>query len=156
MRRNLWKFVLSFLAGNLSLYLLYKHKFTKKAVDDKNKRYLQLFDKWMILTERGDTIKKFFMEKNIKEIAIYGYGNIGKHLVTQLSDSDINIKFVIDRRKDSIIVNSIPCYQPSDNLPSVDAIVITPICEYTEIKNVLKEITSAELISIEDMIYDLL
>lgn len=156
MRRNLWKFVLSFLAGNLSLYLLYKHKFTKKAVDDKNKRYLQLFDKWMILTERGDTIKKFFMEKKIKEIAIYGYGNIGKHLITQLSDSDINIKFVIDRRKDSIIVNSIPCYQPSDNLPSVDAIVITPICEYTEIKNVLKEITSAELISIEDMIYDLL
>lgn len=156
MRRNLWKFVLSFLAGNLSLYLLYKHKFTKKAVDDKNKRYLQLFDKWMILTERGDTIKKFFMEKNIKEIAVYGYGNIGKHLVTQLSDSDINIKFVIDRRKDSIIVNSIPCYQPSDNLPSVDAIVITPICEYTEIKNALNEVTSAKIISIEDIVYELL
>jgi hypothetical protein len=156
MRRNLWKFILSFLAGNMSLYLLYKHKFTKKAVDDKDKRYLQLFDKWMILMERGDAIEQFFKEKNIKEIAIYGYGNIGKHLVTQLSDSDINIKFVIDRRKDSIIVNSIPCYQPSDNLPSVDAIVITPICEYTEIKNALNEVTSAKIISIEDIVYELL
>lgn len=92
MRRNFWKFVLPFAAGNLSLYLLNKRKFSKKGVDDKNKRYLQLFDKWMILTERGDSIKKFFAEKNIKEIAVYGYGNIGKHLVTQLSDSDINIK----------------------------------------------------------------
>ena len=63
MRRNLWKFILSFLAGNMSLYLLYKHKFTKKAVDDKDKRYLQLFDKWMILMERGDAIEQFFKEK---------------------------------------------------------------------------------------------
>ena len=63
---------------------------------------------------------------------------------------------MIDRRKDSIIVNSIPCYQPSDNLPSVDAIVITPICEYTEIKNALNEVTSAKIISIEDIVYELL
>ena len=156
MRRNFWKFVLPFAAGNLSLYLLNKRKFSKKGVDDKNKRYLQLFDKWMILTERGDSIKKFFAEKNIKEIAVYGYGNIGKHLVTQLSDSDINIKSVIDKRKDRIIANNIPCCQPSGNMADVDAIVITPICEYAEIKNVLKKSTSAELISIEDMVYDLL
>lgn len=156
MRRNFWKVILSFLAGNLSLYLFYKYRFIKKSVDNKEKRYLQLFDKWMILIERGDTIKKFFTEKNIKEIAIYGYGNIGKHLVAQLSDSNINIKFVIDRRKESIMGSNIPCFYPSDDLPSVDTIVITPICEYTEIKNALKKITSAELISIEDMVYELL
>lgn len=156
MRRNLWKFILSFLAGNLSLYLLYKYKFTKKAVDDKNKRYLQLFDKWMILMERGDTIEQFFKERNIKEIAVYGYGNIGKHLVKQLSDSNINIKYVIDKRKDSIVMDNISCYQLSDNMPTVDAIVITPICEYTKIKNALNEVTSAEIISIEDIVYELL
>lgn len=156
MQRDKEKIILSFLAGNLSLYLYYKIKSTNKNVDDKNKKYLQLFEKWLILAERGDSIRQFFEARNIKEIAVYGYGNIGKHLVAQLSGSDINIKYVLDKRKDCIITDNIPCYPLLGKIQSVDAIVITPICEYMEIKNTLKRVTSAELISIEDIIYELL
>lgn len=156
MIKNKIKCILSFLAGNLSLYLFYKLKDTKKVTDDKDKRYCRLFDNWLLLDERGNSLEKFFREKNIKEIAIYGYGNIGRHLVAHLSNSDINIKYVIDKRKNSIITDSIPCYQLSDNIPDVDAIVITPICEFTEINNTIKRFTDAEIISMEDIIYELL
>lgn len=154
--KNTIKWILSFVAGNLNLYLLYKLKDTKKDSDDKNKRYCRLYDNWLLLNERGDTFEQFFKDRNIKEIAVYGYGDIGRHLVAQLSDSNINIKYVIDKRKDSIITDSIPCYQLSDNMPAVDAIVITPVCEYSEIRNKLKGVTSAEIISMEDIIYELM
>lgn len=154
--KTVGKVVFPFLAGNISLYLFYKLKWNKKTADNKNKKYSQLFDNWLILTERGDTIDTFFKERNIKEIAIYGYGNIGRHLVTQLSDSDISIKYVIDKRKGGILTDNIPCYQISDKMPSVDAIVITPFCEYSQIENGLRGITPAKLISIEDIVYELL
>lgn len=150
------KCMLSFLAGNLSLYFFLKLKNTKEVGDDKDKRYCRLFDNWLALNERGDSFERFFEERNIKEIAVYGYGNIGKHLVAQLSGSDISIKYVIDKRKDRIATDGIPCCQLSENMPRVDAIVITPICEYSEINNRLKKVTSAELLSMEDIIYELL
>lgn len=150
------KYILSFLTGNLSLYLFYKFKNVKKVADDKDKRYCRLFDNWLLLKERGDSFEQFFKERNIKEIAIYGYGNIGRHLAAQLSNSDICIKYIIDKRKGNVITDSIPCYQLSDNMPSVDAIVVTPICEYSEIRNTLKRVASVEIISMEDIIYELL
>lgn len=155
-RDNKIKCMLSFLAGNLSLYFFYKIKNTKKNVDGKDKKYCRLFDNWMTLNERGETFERFFKEREIKDIAVYGYGSIGRHFVAQLSHSDIGIKYVIDKNKDSIITGDIPCYRLSDDMPKVDAIVITPICEYSEIRNTLKRVTSAEIISMEDIIYELL
>lgn len=151
---NKVKCILSFLAGSFSLYLFYRPQKAQGDADGKDKIYCRLFDNWLLLNERGDTVEKFFEERNIKEIAIYGYGNIGRHLAAQLSDSDIHIKYLIDKRKDSIITDGIPCYQMSGHMPGVDAIVITPICEYAEISNRLKKVTSAELISMEDIIYE--
>lgn len=153
--------IVSFLAGNLSMWLLYELRMVKKkmninTVGHKDKKYLKLFDNWLILIERGDCIERFLKEKNIKSIAIYGYGNIGRHLMIQLSDSDIQIKYVIDKNRDGILTNDIPCYLPTQDMPGVDAIVVTPICEYLEIKNSLEKFTQASIISIEDIIYELL
>ncbi len=156
MNGNGKKCILSFLAGNVSLYLFYKFRNMKKGVEDKNKKYCLLFDNWLILTERGDAIEQFFKTRNIKEIAVYGYGNIGRHLVTQLSNSDINIKYIIDKRKGGTMIDNIQCYRLSDRMPDVDAIVVTPICEYKEIKDILRKIVSVEIISLEDIVYELL
>lgn len=153
---NKIKYMLSFLAGSLSLYMFYKPKSIQRAANDKDKIYCRLFDNWLILNERGDTLEQFFKGKNIKEIAVYGYGKIGRHLVAQLSDSNIHINYVIDKRKDSMIADNIPCYQLSDHLPAVDAIVVTPICEFSEIRNKLRKVTSTEIISMEDIIYELI
>lgn len=153
--------IVSFFAGNLSMLLLHKLRMVKErvninAAEHKDKKYLKLFDNWLILIERGDGIESFLKEKNIKGIAVYGYGNIGRHLVTQLSDSGIQIKYIIDKNRDGILINDIPCYLPAKDMPDVDAIIVTPICEYLEIKNSLKKFTQASIISMEDIIYELL
>lgn len=153
---NKIKYMLSFLAGSLSLYLFYKPKNIQSAAGDKDKIYCRLFDNWLALNERGDTVEQFFKGKNINEIAVYGCGNIGRHLMAQLSDSNIHIKYVIDKRKDSMTADHMPCYQLSDHMPAVDAIVVTPICEYSEIRNELKKVISTEIISMEDIIYELI
>ena len=156
MSRDKKYFMYLFTMASLALCLHYEIK-SKKAMEiDKNKKYFKLYENWMILLERGDSVKRFFTERNIKEIAVYGYGNIGKHFIEQISGLDVSVKYVLDKRKVNILHSNIPCYQPSDDIPNVDVIVVTPICEYVQIKNTLKSLTSAEIISIEDIIYELL
>ena len=156
MSRDKKYFMYLFTMASLALCLQYWIKSKKAMETDKNKKYFKLYENWMILLERGDSVKRFFKERNIKEIAVYGYGNIGMHFIEQLSGSDVSIKYVIDRRKGDILTGNIPCCQPSDNIPNVDAIIVTPICEYPQIRDMLKASTAAEIISIEDIIYELI
>lgn len=156
MNGNRIKCILSFLAGCISFYLFGKLKSVPQRGNDKDRKYCQLFDNWLIITERGDKIEQYFNIRNIKEIAVYGYGNIGRHLITQLSHSNVHIKYVIDKRKGSIMTDHIPCYQLTESLEDVDAVIVTPICEYKEIHIQLKDRFSVPIISIEDIIYELL
>ena len=156
MDNNLIKCGLAFLAGTVCGFVFHKYKDSPKSGEDKNRKYSQLFDNWLILSERGEGIGTYFKERDMKEVAVYGYGNIGRHVITQLSYADIQVKYIIDQRKDGILSGDMVCYGMGDSLPDVDAVIVTPICEYGEIEERLQKRISAPIVSIEDIIYELL
>lgn len=45
----------------------------------------------------GRRTSLFLNEKGYKNIAIYGYGDIGKYLVSDLADSGISIKYIVEK-----------------------------------------------------------
>ena len=148
------KNIISFLLGNVSFYILNRYLHSKEHKDERDRRYCQLFDNWLVLQERADGIEEYFHARNIKEIAVYGYGNIGRHIVAQLSGTDITVKYVIDRSEGKDY--PIDRYRLTDRLPEVEAIIVTPICEYKQIKDELRNRGTWKMISIEDVIYELL
>lgn len=135
------------------------HFFEKKKVQGKNgekdKKARQLFDNWLVLAERGIGIEEYFHKKDIHKVAVYGYADIGNHLVVQLEDTDIEVRYIIDRRPCSP-TGGIEWYRPTDRLPAVDAVIITPVWEYDQIKEALQCEISGQIISIEDIVYELL
>lgn len=147
--------IVSFLLGNASFFLLSRFIYSNRSIDEKDKKYCQLFDNWLILNERGSRIEEYFHARGIKEVAVYGYSNIGRHLVTQLIRTDIKIKYIIDKRN-VIIEYGIDRYCLRDKLPEVEAVIVTPICEFQTIKKEVSDKVSCEVISIEDIIYELL
>jgi len=154
-RKNIKKYIWLLILECISFCFFNSFPYFRKNKEEKDKKNSQLFDNWLVIIERGEKIETYFQKNNIKEIAVYGYGNIGRHLVTQLLDTSINIKYIIDKRK-AVITGKIEKYSPKDNLPEVDAIIITPICDYNGIKDVLYDKISGKIISIEDIIYELL
>lgn len=110
-------------------------------------------DRWLALLENNVDISDYLKKYNIQTIAVYGFGYMGKHLITQIEKSDIQIKYLIDRR----IELHHPKYQvfsPKNVLPKVDAIVITPIASFYEIYEELKEKVDARIVSIEEIIFE--
>lgn len=83
-----------------------------------------------------DAINKYFRKESIETVAIYGYGVCG-HSFYQLSKNlDINVAYAIDRR--FLEEEQLSIYSPDEDLPKVDAILITLNDRSIEVEGFLK------------------
>ena len=103
---------------------------------DKFEQYMRLLDRWMEMRELNINVADYFKERNLCNVAIYGFGNFGKHLLWELEKSEINVKYIIDRQGKQLY-SELPIYLPEENLPDCDVIVVTPFWIYSDICNVL-------------------
>ena len=128
-----------------------------EQIIDKSKleRYFEILDQWMTMEEHGRTVEDYFLKRQWNNIAIYGYGKIGKHLYARLNNTSVNVEYFIDQYA-SIDENDIEIKRLSDDIPIVDVIVVTPILELEEIK---VELQNKEyiyrVVSMEDIMNDL-
>lgn len=81
---------------------------------------------WVEVKQEGKNLSEYFMRSGYKNIAIYGMSYAGETLVNELKDTEINVKYGIDRNADSIY-GEIDVVSMEDDLEEVDAIVVTAI-----------------------------
>lgn len=125
----------------------------KKAAD-KNYAMMLLFNQWLNTKQDDKSVIDYFHRENIKSIGIYGMGYVGDRLYYELKDSDIEVKYGIDRNADNIN-SDLEILSPDVNLPDVDVIVVTSIYYFYEIEAMLNEKTDITILSIEDILYEI-
>lgn len=123
-----------------------------KELSDKHLTLMLLLNEWLKIKQRGEDISDYFKKRNIKNIAIYGLSYVGERLYDELDGTNINIKYAIDRKINKTCKN-IKIISPGEELPEVDAVIVTPVFYYDEIKIGLQEKVTGQIISIEDIIY---
>jgi hypothetical protein len=102
----------------------------KKRYIKQEKRINQLnyfedvLEKMLNLYESGLGLEEKLKDMDCKEVAIYGLGKIGKHVVNQLSKTDIHIIYGIDKDAEDI-KEDFPIYKVEESLPQVDIIIVT-------------------------------
>lgn len=112
-----------------------------------------ILNQWLDLSQRGRKLTPFFDDNLIKNIAIYGMGALGERLYNELKDSEVIVKYAIDRiafqknRQDLKIYSS-----EEKTFPEIDAIVVTPVQDYWAIVSFLETKTGAVIISLEDVV----
>lgn len=121
---------------------------------NKFKKYFDLFDKWLEALERGKDISAFLRKYHYSKIAIYGMGVLGRHLYYALQDTDIEIIYVIDQNQ-QINSQGLKVYTMQDELPEVDAIIVTPVFAFEEIESKLSEKAEYPIVSLEEIIYEI-
>ncbi len=121
-----------------------------------SEKHLALFlmmNQWVAVKQEGKNLADYFTKRGYKTIAIYGMSYAGERLVEELKDSDIQIKYGIDKKADTIY-SDIDVVTMEDELAEVDAIVVTPIFFFDEIEEKLSEKTDCPIISLEDILYE--
>ena len=120
------------------------------------KKAMMCFDNWMTLRENNKRLADYLLRYDMKNVAIYGYGTLGKHLITELDslDSKISIKYIIDR---DVRLNHLKydIKQPEDILPEVDAIIVTPVDEFEKIYFELRKCVKSRIFSLLELTSEL-
>lgn len=125
----------------------------KQAEKEKFRIMYDMMDRWMRIKQRGENLQQYFHAYGYSKIAIYGMSSMGKLLLKELEQCDVEVLYGIDKNKN--ICDSIEMYTPDDELKNVDAIVVTAIAYYDDINNILKDKVSCRIISLEDIVYEI-
>lgn len=118
---------------------------------DKYKGLMHLLDLWLMKKQEGKRLIQYFEKNGIESIAIYGMSYIGERLYNELRDSHIEIRFAVDRNVNGIYTE-LKVFSPKDELPKVDAVIVTPIFYYDEIRETLMKKTDSKIISLNTVL----
>ena len=81
-------------------------------------------------------------------------GYVGERLYEELSNSDITVEYLIDKNAGNINTD-MKIFTPDEELPKVDAVIVTPVTFFDEIEEMLAGKIACSVISIEDILYEL-
>lgn len=121
---------------------------------DKFKGYYNLLNQWLQLKNEGKNLHTYFHDYNYKSIAIYGMGELGNRLYEELKDSDIEIKYAIDKNAESTY-SELNVIGIEEKYEEVDVIVVTAIFAFDEIEKELSLKVQCPVISLEDIVYEI-
>ena len=111
-----------------------------------------IFNDWMKLKHEGKSLQRYFDDNRMKTVAIYGFGALGQRLYEDLQGLEVEVAYVIDRNAENIKIDGLKVVTMEEELDLVDAIIITPIQFFMSIERDLENKSSAEIVSIEDVV----
>ncbi len=105
---------------------------------------------WLDITLKGVSIVDFFETNGLKDVVVYGYGDIGKKLIRELESSDkIRVVAVLDQ-KAMQLSGEIPILRPTDPIPKHDVMLVTVLdCNY--VRNTLGD-KSNNIVSFDEFL----
>ncbi|MDE6845120.1 MAG: hypothetical protein K2J99_05060 [Lachnospiraceae bacterium] len=136
----------------------FKQKKKDAATRDRLRKmgeFYELLLKWLEIEQKGHSIRSFFVENGYKTIAIYGMKELGERLFDELKDSEVEVKYIIDKQADTMYAD-VDIVTPEETLEEVDAIVVTAIHYMDEIEDMLEQKVEYPIISLEEVIDEVL
>lgn len=116
---------------------------------------LAAYEQWIEAFLNGKRISEYLLENNYHNVAIYGFGRLGKQLYRELLFSDVHVAYIIDlsfeRGKKSF--DGIRCFHPEEDLPEAELIIVTIPSEAKEIMANLRNKVQCQIKSIYDLLF---
>lgn len=86
----------------------------------------KLYSLWLTCIQNNIKVfSNYLLNNNFKTVAIYGYGDVGRLLHTQLINEGINVQYIVDRYVGMKENDSTRIYRIEEDLPKVNMIIIT-------------------------------
>lgn len=124
-----------------------------QAMSDKHFELFKMMNQWVYVKQEGKNLADYLLEHGYKKIAIYGMSFAGETLLHELENSDVSVVYGIDRNAVAIF-SSIDLYTPDEDIPEVDAVVVTTITFFEEVEKMLSGKLRCPIISLEDILYE--
>ncbi|WP_051200754.1 glycosyltransferase [Butyrivibrio sp. XPD2002] len=121
---------------------------------ERNRRIRNVLFNWVLLLQNEKFLNSFLDQNNYHRLVIYGYGILGKLLISKLENEKYDIIGIIDKKLHESTVNG---YNVLNNylsmLDEADVVIVTAISDFDEIKNLFS--SEVNIISLETILESL-
>ncbi len=125
-----------------------------KNLSDKHLMLFLLMNEWVKIKQKNKSVAESLIKQGYQKIAIYGMSYAGQRLCDELDGSGVEIVGCMDQKNGGMYLGH--RITSVDGIPdNADAIIVTPIFYFEEIKERLEGKTKAKIISLEEVIYGL-
>lgn len=125
---------------------------SKRQLSEKHLRMFKMMNRWVQMKQENRSVADYFYRNGYKKIVVYGMHYVGKTLIEELKNTDIEIVCGIDQNA-YVISEKIPLINKTEKIPDADVIVVTAIAEFDKIEDELKQLVRCPIISLEDILY---
>lgn len=108
-----------------------------------------LLIKWLSIRQKNVNLAEYLSKKGIHSIIIYGYGELGLMLKNELEQTECKVVGIIDRKISLPMIDGIKVYPPVIEERIADAVIVTAVSDYMDIRNNERAI---EFISLSELI----
>lgn len=115
---------------------------------------VKMYDRWITVKQRGRSVADYLTEQGYHSVAIYGMGVVGETLYDELKNTDVSVKYAIDKNAPKMFHDEIEVVSPDDELGKVDLIIVTSNFYFYEIEAGLREKTDMKIANFEDLLYE--
>ncbi len=123
----------------------------KDAEQKRFQMYCEEMCKWMELTQSGHFLDAYLKDNGYRSVAIYGVGKTGRLLLKELTDRGVGVLYIIDKLAEQRDFD-VAVFRMEDDLPEVDAIIVTPTYAFDDIWDALSKKTTNQIISLHEII----
>lgn len=109
---------------------------------------------WVHMHNEGKKIGAYLKKCGYDTVAIYGMKELGEELLYELKDSEVEVKYAVDRNADELCLDACNVYRPEEELEPVDAMIVTAVHWFDEIERDMKKKVSCPILSLEDIVYE--
>lgn len=120
------------------------------AENKKFNQIIKVYERWMKLKNDNSGVFAFIRDSGFERVVVYGLGSLGRSLCGELCAQNIDVPYVMDRRKG--IPCGYPLYAIEDDLPDADLIIVTAISAYEEVREKLSKKMCCPILSLDDII----
>ncbi|MCR2045721.1 hypothetical protein NSB25_00270 [Acetatifactor muris] len=147
-------FLIGVVAGGSAIGKYLNEKLTEKQeMSDKHLDLFLMMNQWVRNRQEGKELSLYFERNGYRKIAVYGVSYVGQTLLNELKDTTIHVNYAVDRNSGKK-VDGVMVYSVEEMTDNVDAIVVTAIGAFDEIRDMLEEIVNCPIISLEDIIFE--
>ena len=130
-----------------------KKKDENQQLAEKNRTQFFMMTQWLKVRQMGRSISAYLLERGYNRVAIYGMSYTGERVLFEFRNSGIEVAYGIDQRAGGV-ASEIDILLPDDDLPCVDAVIVSETFFFEEIKEKLSEKLSCPVISLEEVVYE--
>lgn len=136
------------LAGNMREEGIFEQEKRMEKASQLNR----ILSKWTDILIDRQRLSEYLQENGVRRVAVYGWGDLGRKLYRELMLCGIEVGYILDQNVTYSGVEGLLVHRPQKGDASVDAVIVTVLGGFSDIRNLLESLGYFNIYSFDSLL----